>query len=71
MAEVTHCVIFPEKNIMGAETNFNGARPSAIIDYLPRVFFEGGIRIMHGKTAKKMFSRELLITGATVCLRLG
>ncbi len=40
LAEITHCVIFPQYNIMGAEYNFSGARPTAIKTYLPLISSE-------------------------------
>lgn len=40
LAEITHCVIFPKHNIMGAEYNFSGARATAIKSYLPTKYPE-------------------------------
>lgn len=34
LAEITHCIIFPEDGVMGAEYNYAGARPSVISDYM-------------------------------------
>ena len=37
LAEITHCVIFPEYGLLGIEYNTSGARVNAIKEYLPRV----------------------------------
>lgn len=57
VAEVTHCVIFPEKLIMGAEYNFNGARPSAIAKYIPIISNDILSIECHGKLCNDAFSK--------------
>lgn len=57
LAEVTHCVIFPSENILGAEFNFSGARPSAISFYLPHVTKAMQYIDCHGKLNKDTFSK--------------
>lgn len=37
LAEITHCVIFPEYGILGAEYNNSGARATVLREYIPRV----------------------------------
>lgn len=37
LAEITHCVIFPEYGIVGAEYNYSGARVTIIKDYLATI----------------------------------
>ncbi|GEM_PF-668423 len=63
LAEVTHCVIFPKYNVMGAEYNFSGARAGAIKNYLPQV--SGGLidyvycaNKLSGDALKKLRSGE-------------
>ena len=36
IAEVTHCVFFPEYGILGAEYNFNGARATTVSNYMKK-----------------------------------
>lgn len=40
LAEITHCVLFPKYNIMGAEHNFSGAKATALKHYIPAIFPE-------------------------------
>lgn len=60
VAEVTHCVVYPEEFFMGAEYNFNGARPSSIAGYL-RIMSKGIIIDMkcEGRLRKDVFNRIL------------
>lgn len=57
VAEVTHCVIYPEDFVMGAEYNFNGARPSAIARYIPIINENILSMECHGKLCKDAFNR--------------
>lgn len=57
LAEITHCVIFPEHNIMGAEFNFSGARATSIKVYLPKVFDKIGYVYCANKLNSKTVDR--------------
>lgn len=57
VAEVTHCVIYPEDFIMGAEYNFNGARPSAIAKYIPIISQDILSIECHGKLCNDAFTK--------------
>ena len=57
VAEVTHCVIYPEEFVMGAEFNFNGARPSAIAKYIPGVYNEIKSMECHGRVRNDAFNK--------------
>jgi hypothetical protein len=57
VAEVTHCVVYPEQFIMGAEYNFSGARPSAIAKYIPMISNNIVSMGCHGKLRNDVFNR--------------
>ena len=40
IAEVTHCIYFVNRGILGAEFNFFGARVSAIASYMKKILFD-------------------------------
>ena len=49
LAEITHCVIFPESSLLGAEYNFQGARASVLCEYLPKITKEIDFMTCKGK----------------------
>lgn len=57
IAEVTHCILFTKEMVMGAEFNFNGARPSAISFYLPTITGMMDRITCSGKMRKDVFER--------------
>ena len=57
IAEVTHCVLFYEKGIMGGEYNFNGARPSAVAAYINSVCDQVDRFVCTPKMQKDVFDK--------------
>lgn len=63
VAEVTHCVIYPEEFFMGAEYNFNGARPSSIARYLKMMSDDIVDMKCEGRLRKDVFNKILVGKG--------
>lgn len=70
IAEITHCVLFTKYGVMGAEFNFNGARPSAISFYLPNFDQKIAHFSCKGKMRKDAFEK-LIDNGEYSLFELG
>ena len=66
IAEITHCVYFPAYNIMGAEYNFSGARPTVISDYILARGISANLVTCRAKLNYDAY--EKLIEGEEYCL---
>lgn len=61
LAEITHCIIFPDDGVMGAEFNYAGARPSVISDYIVHALKKVGFSLCRPKIKFNTF--EQIING--------
>lgn len=59
LAEITHCVIFPEDGVMGAEYNYAGARPSVISDYVVRALKKADFALCRPKIKFDTFNQVI------------
>ncbi len=66
IAEVTHCILFTKEMVMGAEFNFNGARPSAISFYLPTITKMMDRVSCSGKMRRDVFERIVETEGLSL-----